>query len=90
MNNVAILRSRAHLTALTDVKVYAVHIREILVFKQKLIAQTSALNISMKNFPQFMTLSDNTDKLIEEVSNTLLSAIDSLHHEEVCYGAVRE
>ena len=90
MNKVAILRSRSHLTALTDVKVYAVHIREILAFKQKLIAQTSALNISMKNFPQFLTLSANTDKLIEEVSNTLLSAVDSLHHEEVCYGVVRK
>ena len=29
-------------------------------------------------------------KLIEEVSNTLLSAVDSLHHEEVCYGVVRK
>ena len=85
INKVAITRATAHLTSFIDVKSFALHIRDILAHKQHLVATTTALNLTQADFPNFLMLSDNVDQLLESISDTLLSALDSLDHDPACH-----
>ena len=90
LSRVAISPSSVHITAITDVTVYAEHIKNVLAFKQTLVAKVTSLNTNRSDLPQFLMLSDNIDRLINEVSTTLLAALEALDHDPVCHNSVRE
>ena len=85
ISKAAITRATAHLTSFIDVKSFAIHIKDILAHKQRLVATTTALNLTHADFPNFIMLSDNVDQLLESISDTLLSALDSLDHDPACH-----
>ena len=68
----------------TDTTVYFTHLKDLIHMQATLANKVANYNITLSDFPSFVTLSENLDSVLQRTTLNLITAIESLEHYPAC------